>query len=76
MNSVPGIAVLFGTAIALSSNSPSAQSPDFPNRPIRFIVPYPPGGGATATFAALINNELKKYRTLLQSAGISQAAPQ
>ena len=35
----------------------------------------PVGGDATA-FAALINNELKKYRTLLQSAGITQAAPQ
>ncbi|NBR30366.1 MAG: tripartite tricarboxylate transporter substrate binding protein, partial [Betaproteobacteria bacterium] len=35
-----------------------------------------PVGGEAAAFAALINNELKKYRTLLQSAGITQAAPQ
>ena len=35
-----------------------------------------PVGGDAAAFAALINNELKKYRTLLQSAGITQAAPQ
>jgi tripartite-type tricarboxylate transporter receptor subunit TctC len=34
-----------------------------------------PVGGAEAAFAALISNELKKYRGLLQSAGITQAAP-
>ncbi len=45
MNSAPGIVALFGTAMALISNSPHAQLPEYPNRPIRFIVPYPPGGG-------------------------------
>ena len=33
-----------------------------------------PVGGEAAAFAALITNELRKYRALLQSAGITQAA--
>jgi len=34
-----------------------------------------PVGGTAEKFSALINNELKKYRMLLQSAGITRAPP-
>jgi len=33
-------------AAALTATPAGAQSPTYPNRPIRFIVPLPPGGGA------------------------------
>ena len=31
-------------AVALSAAHPLAAQP-YPNRPIRFIIPFPPGGG-------------------------------
>jgi tripartite-type tricarboxylate transporter receptor subunit TctC len=38
-------------ALALLAGGVSAQ--DFPNRPIRWVVPFPPGGGADATARTL-----------------------
>jgi tripartite-type tricarboxylate transporter receptor subunit TctC len=34
------------TALALCGLSPAATAQDFPNKPIRIVVAYPPGGGA------------------------------
>lgn len=49
------LSVLFSTLLIASGNS-FAQA-DYPNKPIRVIVPFPPGGG-TDVYARLIANKL------------------
>lgn len=49
------LSVLFSTLLVASGNS-LAQA-DYPNKPIRLIVPFPPGGG-TDVYARLIANKL------------------
>ena len=52
----PRVALLFAAALALVAATP-ASAQDYPNRPIRFIVPYPPGGG-TDVVARIMNEAL------------------
>jgi tripartite-type tricarboxylate transporter receptor subunit TctC len=52
----PRVALLFAAALALVAATP-APAQDYPNRPIRFIVPYPPGGG-TDVVARIMNEAL------------------
>jgi tripartite-type tricarboxylate transporter receptor subunit TctC len=47
----PRVALLFAAALALVAATP-APAQDYPNRPIRFIVPYPPGGAPTSSRAS------------------------
>jgi tripartite-type tricarboxylate transporter receptor subunit TctC len=47
------IAAGLGATVALGPRRPAAQPAAYPNRPIRIISPYPPGGG-TDTTARLI----------------------
>lgn len=53
--------ILLGTqlAVAVTSNALAAAANDFPTRPIRFIVPYAPGGGAD-TLARGVGNTLSE----------------
>ena len=51
--SLTGAALLFGTALVL------AQTETYPVRPIRFIVPLPPGGGADLV-ARIVAERLSK----------------
>ena len=44
MNRRPSRVALLVAAVVLAAAMP-ALAQDYPNRPIRFIVPYPPGGG-------------------------------
>jgi len=51
------IAVLFGLLAALTHAAALAQ--DWPAKPVRFIVPYPPGGG-TDVIARIVQNRLQE----------------
>jgi len=46
-----------GTMLAVASSAAGQQ--DYPNKPIRFITPYPPGGGTTVV-ARLIGQKLSE----------------
>ena len=37
---------LIGASLALGMGAASAQSPNWPSKPIRIVVPYPPGGSS------------------------------
>ena len=52
----PRLALLLAVALALLTPLP-ALAQDYPSRPIRFIVPYPPGGG-TDVVARIMNEAL------------------
>lgn len=58
------ISTVFSALVAASTGMPAVAANDYPNKPIRMIVPYPPGGG-TDVLARLIGVELAK--TLGQS---------
>lgn len=45
------------TAVSLATATWAAQAQAFPNKPIRFVVPYPPGGASDVT-ARLIADKL------------------
>ena len=51
----PRIAHFLAAVLVLAATTAPAQ--DYPNRPIRFIVPYPPGGG-TDVVARIMNEAL------------------
>jgi tripartite-type tricarboxylate transporter receptor subunit TctC len=51
----PRIAHFLAAVLVLAATTAPAQ--DYPNRPIRFIVPYPPGGG-TDVVARVMNEAL------------------
>ena len=51
-------AVVLGFALALAAGLAHAQG-DWPNKPIRMIVPYPPGGG-TDVVARIVNEKLSQ----------------
>jgi len=48
---------LFGLALALASAIAGAQ--DWPSKPVRFVVPYPPGGG-TDVIARILQQRLSE----------------
>jgi len=50
------VAPLLAFGLGLAASTPSLAQ-DYPNRPIRFIVPYPPGGG-TDVVARIMNEAL------------------
>jgi tripartite-type tricarboxylate transporter receptor subunit TctC len=52
-----GFLLLIGCALAVALGSPPAGAQPFPSRPVRFIVPFPPGGG-TDGFARVLGAAL------------------
>ena len=51
----PALATVAAVVLALAAGI--AQAQDYPNKPIRMIVPYPPGGG-TDVVARILNEKL------------------
>jgi tripartite-type tricarboxylate transporter receptor subunit TctC len=52
-----GYVLLIGCALAAALGLPAANAQSFPSRPVRFIVPFPPGGG-TDGFARVLGAAL------------------
>ena len=50
-------AILVGVASAALAQAPAAGPPGYPSRPVRFVVPLPPGGSPD-TIARTISNEI------------------
>ena len=50
--------------VALASPALAAPGDDYPNRPVRFIVPFPPGG-STDNVARVVRSE--EHTSELQS---------
>ena len=53
------IALLIAPAFTTAASAADAQAQSYPSRPIRFIVPYPPGG-STDTYARIIGVKLSE----------------
>jgi len=60
------MAALLGHAALAQAQANKAD--DYPNRPMRFIIPYPPGG-TPAQFAAFIAAETKKFAQIVKVSG-------
>ena len=54
---------LFPFAFSLGPAAAPAYGQDFPSRPVRFIVPFPPGGG-TDGFARILGAKLTEIQHL------------
>jgi tripartite-type tricarboxylate transporter receptor subunit TctC len=54
---MPRIAVLLLAVLAFAASPPAAEAQAWPDKPIRFIVPSPPGGG-TDSLTRLLANKL------------------
>jgi len=54
----PAAVILLG-CLAMAFTGPSAAQQGFPSKPIRFLIPYPPGGGTTVV-AHLISPKLQE----------------
>ena len=52
------LALLGGSALSLAAGAAGAQASDYPNKPIRMIVPFPPGGSSDV-IARIIAAELQ-----------------
>src|SRR5438270_3844372 len=72
MNKARALLSLFGLACCMSmaSGSAAAQA-DFPTRPIRMIVPFPPGGGidTTARITAQKLSEVLGQQIVIENQG-------
>ncbi|MBM3528493.1 MAG: tripartite tricarboxylate transporter substrate binding protein [Alphaproteobacteria bacterium] len=53
------LAVALSVALAVSALAETASAQTYPNRPIRMVVPYAPGGGVSV-YAQLIGNKLNE----------------
>ena len=67
---------LIAVALALAAPAVAAQGTDYPNKPIRLIVPFPPGGG-TDLVSRMIQPELTRLlgqQVLIDSRGGAQGS--
>ena len=67
---------LIAVALALAAPAVAAQGTDYPNKPIRLIVPFPPGGG-TDLVSRMIQPEMTRLlgqQVLIDSRGGAQGS--
>ena len=48
--------LLAGSAAALAAGSPAWADTDWPTKPVKVIIPYPPAGGADTTGRIFFQN--------------------
>lgn len=61
---------LIALACAALSAAAWAQTKDFPARPVRMVVPVPPGGSVPAELGAHIKSELGRWAKVVRAAGM------
>jgi tripartite-type tricarboxylate transporter receptor subunit TctC len=71
-----GVLVVFTTFAAAAQDRPVVAEPDFPNRPVRIVVPFPPGGPLdimTRVYAQRLGEEWKQPVVVENRAGGNSA---
>jgi len=56
-------------AVALLACAASPAAQNYPNQPIRLIVPWPPGGGTPGDFERFVASELRRYADVVKASG-------
>ena len=65
-----GIRILLSAvSILLAALCGTAQSQPYPSKPVKFVVPFPPGG-TPAEFGAFISAENEKWGRVARTANI------
>mgnify|MGYP000870983529 CR=1 FL=1 len=52
---MPRYSALFAAVLALAASTPQIQAQTYPSKPIRLILPYPPGGGSDTIARPLVH---------------------
>ena len=47
----------------------SVHAQNYPNQPVKLIVPWPPGGGSPEDFAKFIQSEILRYADIVKASG-------
>ena len=53
--------------LAVAATTQAQQN--YPNQPIRLIVPWPPGGGTPGDFDRFVASELRRYADVVKASG-------
>ena len=76
MRGAHAVAPVLGALVMLGAMPAAAAQSDYPNRPLRLIVPYAPGGGADAAVRVLVESTdgTHVWRTVGASTDVVEAS--